>query len=311
MNNKGIIIIIMTALLAGTQFIGGGLRHVSASGMQGRATDETISLHVRKANSRINEGLLDVPDSYKRKAVLCEWITDAVSQYCEEKDIRETFYYDYEESIMSGDTNFYFMDMGEKEWYEYAIDHSIPECIEGWVYKFRIQGENSLIYMEVNVPEERIYIYPSEASALNVVDNKGGSSKAYSRVEFHEEGGVSYYPDDYVENDWDDMLVEDDRFVGVTIDELEELDFFRAPDRILSDETPPWDKQFYANVASILKKYVDENAIEDTFYFDSEKDIICRVTNMIFTCRIRGETMTLHMEIDNANMQAHVYRVEE
>ena len=51
--------------------------------------------------------------------------------------------------------------------------------------------------------------------------------------------------------------------------------------------------------------------IEDVFYFDAEKDNITGVTNMIFTCRLRGKTRTLYIDIDAVNMKCHVYEVEE
>lgn len=67
----------------------------------------------------------------------------------------------------------------------------------------------------------------------------------------------------------------------------------------------------YLNVASVLKRYVDEKQLDDVFYFDAEQDTISQVTNLIYTCRLRGTTMTLYIDIDGYNMKAHIYQVEE
>lgn len=102
----------------------------------------------------------------------------------------------------------------------------------------------------------------------------------------------------------DNMEVIDDHFAGVSLDELQSLDYLKFPDNLCCYQS------IYLSVSSILKRYMEEHHIEDVFYFDAEKDIIGSVTNMIFTCRLRGENQTLYIDIDAYNMKCHVYEME-
>ena len=111
-----------------------------------------------------------------------------------------------------------------------------------------------------------------------------------------------------VEVDWDDLKREDDHFSEVDFDEIENLDFLKVPE----DTREYYNVGLYLDVASLLKRYLEENRITgEVFYFDSDKDDISRVTNMIFTCRVRSRNRTLYIDLDAVNMKGHVYQVEE
>lgn len=53
------------------------------------------------------------------------------------------------------------------------------------------------------------------------------------------------------------------------------------------------------------------------FYFNADRDIVSNVTNMIYTCRIRGVSRTLYIDIgsyltfDETDIRCHAYQVEE
>ena len=99
------------------------------------------------------------------------------------------------------------------------------------------------------------------------------------------------------------MELYDNHLGEVSFDELHELSFLEIPEDVMNPER-------YLNVASALKRYVEENQIEGVFYFDVEQGVICQVTNLIYICPVRGNTLILYVDIDGYNMKAHVYQVE-
>ena len=131
------------------------------------------------------------------------------------------------------------------------------------------------------------------------------SAAIFKRI--REEGEDSL--DAYVKSDWDDLEVEDNHLAGIPYDEIEELDFLIIPDNINVDVIT------YLDVACALQRYMEENQIEDVFYFDANQDIVSSVTNMIFTCRVRGTSRTLYIDIGvysyYDSIRCHVYQVEE
>lgn len=269
-----------------------------------------ISLELERMNDRLSEGLLDIPERFQKQAILYEWITAAVNQYVLDKGIDDVFYCDLEENLLSEKTQF-LNDNISDEWkdypYEYHIeDYNDTENIQG-CYKLKLEGRNHTLYVDVQVQERKIFIYPAECEFLVVKDNLDGNIAAYEQIERGDDGQIVYYPDIYVQSDWDDLEFIDNHFAGVTLEELEELEYLKLPE----GAGYSWESAIYLDVASILKRYVEENQLEDVFYFDTDEDIIARVTNMIFTCRLRSQERTLYMDIDSYNKKAHVYEVEE
>ena len=91
------------------------------------------------------------------------------------------------------------------------------------------------------------------------------------------------------------------------LEELENLDFLKVPE----GASASYSAGVYLDVASVLKRFLEENQIEEIFYFDIAEDVVSEVTNMIFTCRVRSRNRTLYIDLDTVNMKAHVYQVEE
>lgn len=272
---------------------------------------ETVrSLELDRTNARLFEGLLDTPESFQRQAVLYEWITEAVNQYVLEKGIDDVFYCNLEEDLLSEKTQ-YIINNSSDKWkdypYEYLIEDESKVDMGQGSYKLKLAGQDHILYVDVQVQDKKIYLYPAECEFLVVVDNSDGNIEAYEQIESGDDGQIVYYPDIYVKSDWDDLERIDDHFAGVTTEELEELEYLKLP----KGASDSWNVVIYLDVASILKRYVEENQMDDVFYFDADKDIIARVTNMIFTCRLRSQERTLYMDIDSYNMNAHVYEVEE
>ena len=170
----------------------------------------------------------------------------------------------------------------------------------------KLEGKEHILYVYVDTQEGKVFVCPEGV----IVDFwKVGNPMAYTYIRDVGRGSSEvYYPDFYVESDWDDLKQEDDHFSEVDIYEIENLDFLKVPE----GTREYYGVGLYLDVASLLKRYLEENKItEEVFYFDSDKDIICNVTNMIFTCRVRSINRTLYIDLDTVNVKGHVYQVEE
>ena len=273
------------------------------------ASEGTICTRLEKINGRLEEGMLDIPEDFQRQMLLYIWITEAVNQYAAEKGIEEFFYCDLKKDILYGSREFTKTDFATTEWgkekiYEYSLQNRNEVKFEQDSYKLKLEGTEHVLYVDVNIQEGIVYLYPAE-SGIVITDFESGNPAVYERIEHDINNQIKYYPDDYVESEWDDMKCMDGHFAEVSLDELDKLDYLRIPDDIELSES------VYLNVASVLKRYIEENEIEDIFYFNAEEDIISSVTNMIYTCRLRGQEQTLYMDIDAFNLKCHVYQLEE
>lgn len=312
MNRSTKIVALAIIALIGFNFIYDNLLIAKASETQYEKIEKKISgcLDLEKMNVRLSEGLLDIPERFQKQAILYEWITVAVNQYVLEKGIEDVFYCDLEENLLSEKTQFLIDNVNDERedyLYEYHIeDYNGIDNIQG-CYKLKLAGRNHTLYVDVQPQEKKIYLYPAECESFVIKDNSDGNIAVYEQIERGNDGQIIYYPDSYVQSDWDDLEVIDNHFAGVTLEELEKLEYLKVPEGV----SKSWESVIYLDVASILKRYMEENQLEEVFYFDADEDIIAYVTNMIFTCRLRSQERTLYMDIDSYNMKAHVYEVEE
>ncbi len=265
---------------------------------------EVVNMNIFQSKDNLTEGMLEIPEDVQREIILYQWIMEAVEQYISETGIEDVFSCDLENDLLYGDREFRLMEMQRAEWnrYVYPIKDETRIDMKRESYKLILPGVEHILYMDVNIKAGQIFIYPKEYGVA--MQTKGGNITAYELIERDDNGQIEYYPDIYVESDWDDLAYSDNHFAEVSFDELGELNFMEIPDAID-------DPVKYLNVASVLKRYVDEKQLDDVFYFDAEQDTISQVTNLIYTCRLRGTTMTLYIDIDGYNMKAHIYQVEE
>lgn len=302
MVKKGILlillIIISVSMVAGIQ--------VMASETKDDALNNSIiPIDLDKTDERLKEGYLDVPEKFRQKLFLYQCITEALDQYVTENNIDDTFYLDLKEGMLYGSRKFevtvgYF----STEIYEYPICGRENIEFEEDSYQFRVEGKKDTIYIEIDFKEEKVYLYPESGNYVQILYPEG-NEEAFERKK--KEG--KNYLDAYVKSDWDDLEMEDNHLAGIPYDEIGELDFLIIPDNIHADVIT------YLDVACALKRYMEENQIEDVFYFDANQDIISSVTNMIFTCRVRGTSRTLYIDIGiysyEDGIRCHVYQVEE
>lgn len=288
--------------------------------VQGDKGSVPIDMNFVGTKEKLSNGMLDIPISFQKKITLYGWIMEALDQYVAETGLEDDFICNLEKDILYGDREFNVVEeqgvwraFHEQEpWvnyqYEYSIQNEAAFDMRQDSYKLELQGKENILYMDINVKEGKVIIYPKETETYGgLIFSTGGNAAAYELIEEDEDGQIIFYPDFYVQSDWDDLEGVDDHFAGVSRGELEELSYLIIPE---SDSTA-WYANVYLSVASILKRYVEENKIDDVFYFDADEDIISGVTNMIFTCRLRGSTMTLYIDIDGYNFKAHVYQMEE
>ena len=267
-------------------------------------SDRAIDVDIITLKENLTEGMLEIPEDVQRKTVLYQLIMEGVEQYVSETGIEDVFSCDFERNLLYGDREFFLAEAQRAEWdrYVYPIKSVTGIDMRQENYKLLLQGTEHALYVDVNIKEGKVCVYPKEYGPA--LQAKSGNSDAYTLIERDDDNQIIYYPDIYVESDWDDLKRVDNHFGEVSFDELHELHFLKIPEDVTDPER-------YLNVASALKRYVEEKQIEDVFYFDASQDVICQVTNLIYTCRVRGNTMTLYIDIDGYNMKAHVYQVED
>lgn len=265
---------------------------------------KAIDIDIITLKENLTGGMLDIPEVVQRKIVLYQLVMEGVEQFVSETGIKDVFSCDLERDLLYGDREFFLVEAQRDEWdqYVYPIKSATALDMRQENYKLLLQGTEQALYVDVDIKEGKVYVYPKEYGPA--LQKKSGNSAAYALIERDDDNQIVYYPDIYVESDWDDLKRSDNHLGEVSFEELHELRFLKIPEDVTNPER-------YLNVASALKRYVEERQIEDVFYFDARKDVICQVTNLIYTCRVRGNTMTLYIDIDGYNMKAHVYQLED
>ncbi|EOS41623.1 hypothetical protein C809_04194 [Lachnospiraceae bacterium MD335] len=305
---KVIKIIALSAMIFCFDLIFMGTLYAAASEFMDiqKKTGQTY-IGLEKLQNTFETGMLDLPKEIRQELMFYQWISEALDHYASESGDEEVFNFDVKRDILYGSKRFRLPEMfrGEdiniKSWV-YSINHEELNQYTQDSYQFRLEGTDQTLYAEINLKEGAVHLYPE--SEVVLVHGQG-DDEAYKLIKENEYNEIEYYPDFYVESDWDDMEVIDDHFAGVSLDEVQKLDYLKIPDDM------QFNQAVYLSVASVLKRYMEENQVDDVFYYDAEKDNIACVTNMIFTCRLRGNTRTIYMDIDAYNMKCHVYEVEE
>ena len=279
----------------------------SESGEESRI--DIVYMDLDQISRRFAEGQLNVPEDFRKRLALYQCLVQAVDQYVAENGIEDTFSCELWEGLLYGSREFSVSEwiIDQKGVYEYPLPDIDKSMFTQGGYKLKLEGKDSILYVNIDLHEEKVFIFPSED--VDADHYRMGNASAYAYIRRGENGWpVEYYPDFYVESDWDDLKREDDHFSEVDLDEIESLDFLKVPE----DTREYYNVGLYLDVASLLKRYLEENRITgEVFYFDSDKDDISRVTNMIFTCRVRSRNRTLYIDLDAVNMKGHVYQVEE
>lgn len=281
---------------------------VEASETKNDAVENLIvSISLEKADERLEEGYLGVPERFRQELFFYQCISETVDKYVTENNIDDTFYFDLKENWLYGSRKFEVSDLFSTEIYEYRLLEKEGVEFEEDSYQFRVEGKEDTLYIEIDFKEEKVYLYPESGNYIQIMYSDG-NAEAYERI--REEGKNPL--DAYVKSDWNDMKVEDEHLAEVSFKEIGNLDYFIIPEEDIRGH-----ERIYLNVASALKRYMDEKKIDDVFYFNADRDIVSNVTNMIYTCRIRGASRTLYIDIgsyltfDETDIRCHVYQVEE
>lgn len=277
-------------------------RTLAAELPQNEPNRNAVDIDILQLKESLTEGMLEIPEDVQKKLFLYQLTMDGVERYVSETGRKEVFFCDLENDLLYGDKEIHLLKTQRSDMYAYPIKDEAVRDIAKNSYKLTLRGTEYTLYMDVNTRAKVVWIYALwHGAAMQTTEE---NIAAYELIERDDDGQIIYYPDIYVESDWDDLEICENHLGEVSFGELHELSFLKIPEDIGASER-------YFNVASALKRYVEEKQIEDVFYFDAKKDVICQVTNMIYTCRVRGNTMTLYIDIDGYNMKAHVYQVED
>lgn len=295
-----LLIIIFTATLNSA-----GIQVMASETKDDAFNNSIVPIDFNKTDERLEEGYLDVPEKFRQELFLYQCITETVDRYVAENNIDDTFYFDLKEDWLYGSRKFkvtvgYF----STEIYEYPIYGKEDIEFEEGSYQFRVEGKKDTLYIEIDFKEKKVYLYPESGNYVQI-SYPEGNEEAFERM--RKEG--KNFLDAYVKSDWDNLEMEDNHLAGIPYDEIGELDYLIIPKNI------SFDVIIYLDVACALKRYMEENQIEDVFYFDANQDIVSSVTSSIFTCRVRGTSRTLYIDIGiysyEDGIRCHVYQVEE
>lgn len=263
--------------------------------------EQDIFIDLVAMDSHFEEGYLDMPSDFQEELELYRWLVTALNAYMTENGVEDVFSCDLGRDILYGSREFEIFDgfIGCTN-YTYPMQTNNSTVFKQDSYKLQLQGDNHILYVEVDTRSGKVIIYPADENS--VYDHSDGNPVAYQQIVWDEE---VYYPDSYVESDWDDMRWEDDHFGEIEPDEIEHLDWLK----ILGEFS--YNESVYFSVASALKRYREERLLEDVFYFDAEKGCVSNVTNMICTYRVSSSERMLYIDIDFVNQKCHVYEVEQ
>lgn len=272
-------------------------------------TEENLQIDFVKIRETFSKGNLQLPKSFQKELFLYDTVTNAVGEYCSENEVKEVFRLDVERDMFSEAT-----DIIDSRGEPFCVSLQWEKIDFGEKhFKLEVEGEDHSLYVDVDLEGKKVWLYyPSDEMGFDDATFGGGNPVAYEQRVFNEDGGgVKYYPDMYVEQDWDDLGRVDSHFEETYDGMFEDLMDGKLDYLVLTGDIRSGTEDRCINVAVVLARYMEENHIEDVFYFDPDKDIISRVTNMIFTCRLQGKERTLYIDLDDFNIKAHVYEVEK
>lgn len=284
-----------------------GIQVMASETKDDALNNSIIPIDLDKADERLKKGYLAVPEKFRQELFLYQCITEALDQYVTENNIDDIFYFDLKVNWLYGSRKFEVSDLFSTKIYEYRLLEKEGVEFEEDSYQFWVKGKEDTLYIEIDLKEEKVYLYPESRNYIRI-SYMEGNKEAYERI--REEGKNPL--DAYVKSDWNDMKEEDEHLAEVPFKEIGNLDYFIIPEEDIRGH-----ERIYLNVASALKRYMDEKKIDDVFYFNADRDIVSNVTNMIYTCRIRGVSRTLYIDIgsyltfDETDIRCHAYQVEE
>ena len=212
---------------------------------------EKIYINLGRSEDRLEEGMLCVPDTFRQELKNYRWLSAAVENRASESGDDEIFYCDLKDDLLYGGRNrgFGVAKLQDFKVWEYSfIQKNTVKSAPG-DYQIKVEGTKENLYAEIDLGKNVLRLYPEEKVIIYDSDDR---FEAYDQIRVNENNEIEYYPDFYVESDWDDMEVIDDHFAGVSLDELQKLDYLKLPDDL------DYYQSLYLSVAGILKRYMEE-----------------------------------------------------
>ena len=211
----------------------------------------------------------------------------AIEKYCDEKGVENTYSYQLLESMLHHDTH-----IRSDIKYTYDLDRQISSELANNRHIFRITGSENTIYVDINTYRMKMYVYEDIKGEIYVAEG-----------EHNDEMFDWMKLEDCVQCDWpDDMW------------EWEYIDFVVNGWEYLV--TPSFEEgmhinpELYGMVIYSLRRYCEENEIEEVFHFDFLKDKVSNVSPRIVTVKVESDNRMLYMDIDLNGNKVHVYQVE-
>lgn len=232
-----------------------GIQVMASETKDDALNNSIIPIDLDKADERLKKGYLAVPEKFRQELFLYQCITEALDQYVTENNIDDIFYFDLKVNWLYGSRKFEVSDLFSTKIYEYRLLEKEGVEFEEDSYQFWVKGKEDTLYIEIDLKEEKVYLYPESRNYIRI-SYMEGNKEAYERI--REEGKNPL--DAYVKSDWNDMKEEDEHLAEVPFKEIGNLDYFIIPEEDIRGH-----ERIYLNVASALKRYMDEKKIDDVF----------------------------------------------
>lgn len=229
-------------------------------------------------------------EEYADLKQLKSFVDYAIQKYCEEKGIENSYTYQLLRNMLHHDTRI----KGENK-YTYDLNRRISPQLTNDRFTFKMSGQYNTIFVVIDTYRMKMYVYEDIEGEIYVVEGNSSDREA----ELYKGEAL----DDCVISDWEDMWeLEYNEYVSNGWQYLTMPEF---------DERTRINPELYGMVIYSLRRYCEENNIEEMFYFQFPRDKVSNVTSRVFTVKVEGDFRTLYMDIDMDRNKVHVYEVEE
>lgn len=222
-------------------------------------------------------------NAHKNMEILQDYVKYAVQSYCAETGKIDNYTFNIFDDMLHNSTK-----ITANEFFQFDLNKSITRQLAGNKFIFEVKGESNDLYVVIDTYRMKIYVYESDNDSVRVF---GGNYDVTVKEEDLEK---------IVECDWEDMWEEE--YYSIVKEGWAYLSTPSLDDMMINTE-------LYGMVIYSLRRYCEENNIEEQFHFDFSEDLVSSVAARIFTVKVESDSRTLYMDLDLDRNKVHVYEV--
>lgn len=210
----------------------------------------------------------------------------AIGKYCNHTKTDNNYQYNIIDSMLHEQTKI----VGDAD-YRFDLAKEVYPDLSSRKYIYKIEGNKDDLIVIIDTYRMKIFIYLDKRDGnLIVIDDYRQDFEAYEN---------NFELEDYIISDWDDPFIGE--YWSFAADGWENL---------IIPEDMEYNQELYGRVIYALKRYCEENQINEKFSFDANEDIVSLVTNMVFTVKVESENRILYIDLDCRRNKFHIYEIE-